>query len=192
MARSFSVKRQTGFTTIAMICFIVLYAPMIMLAIYSFNAGTNLAIWEGFSLRWYEKAFSNTDVQSAALRSLQIASVAAILATIFGGFIYYAARMVFGEPRKPVVGRDARPASLLILGLLLAALLLLGVWLVRTITQPVRELTAAAHLVAQGGLGHQVFAVTRRAFAPKGGRPSGERRIRTFEGVANRFTVCPL
>ncbi len=53
----------------------------------------------------------------------------AILATIFGGFIFYAARMVFGEPHKPVMGRDARPASFLILGVLLAALLLLGVWL---------------------------------------------------------------
>jgi hypothetical protein len=31
----------------------------------------------------------------------------------------------------------------------------------------------------------------KRTFpAPEG--PDGERRIRTFEGLANRFTVCPL
>ena len=82
MARTFSVKRQTGFTTIAMICFIVLYAPMIMLAIYSFNAGTNLAIWEGFSLRWYQEAWNNDQVQEAAIRSLQLATFAALISTV--------------------------------------------------------------------------------------------------------------
>jgi spermidine/putrescine transport system permease protein len=82
MARTFSVRRQTGFTTIAIICFIVLYAPMVMLAIYSFNAGTNVAIWEGFSLRWYEKAWNNAEVQDAAIRSLQLASFAALISTV--------------------------------------------------------------------------------------------------------------
>ncbi len=37
--RGFDVKKQNGFTTIAMICFVMLYAPILTLVVYSFNAG---------------------------------------------------------------------------------------------------------------------------------------------------------
>lgn len=80
---TFSVRRQTGFATVAMVCFIMLYAPILTLMVYSFNDGTSLAIWEGFSWRWYEKAAANQQVQESALLSLKIASIAAVLATIF-------------------------------------------------------------------------------------------------------------
>jgi spermidine/putrescine transport system permease protein len=82
MAEPFSIRRQTGFTTIAMICFAALYAPIFILVVYSFNAGESIANWEGFSLRWFEQAWNNNQVIEASLRSLQIATAAAILATI--------------------------------------------------------------------------------------------------------------
>ncbi len=53
----------------------------------------------------------------------------AIIAAVFVGFIYYTSRMVFGEPNVPVTGGEAEPLALWVLGLLLAALLLLGVYL---------------------------------------------------------------
>jgi spermidine/putrescine transport system permease protein len=79
---AFRVKRLPGFTTIATICFVLLYAPIATLVVYSFNAGTSIAIWEGFSLRWYYQAAGNEQVQEAAMRSLQIASIAAVIATV--------------------------------------------------------------------------------------------------------------
>jgi len=82
MAKGFSVRRQTGFTTIAIICFVMLYAPILTLVFYSFNAGTSVAIWEGFSWRWYEQAWANEQVQDASIRSLIIASFAAVISTI--------------------------------------------------------------------------------------------------------------
>ena len=81
-ASTFSVRRQTGFTTLAAICFVLLYAPIATLIIYSFNAGTSIAVWRGFSLRWYEAAWNNEQIREVALRSLLIASVAATIATI--------------------------------------------------------------------------------------------------------------
>jgi hydrogenase-4 component F len=51
------------------------------------------------------------------------------IATVFIGFMYYAGRMVLGVPRGVVKGGDADAMSLVLLGLLLAALLLLGVFL---------------------------------------------------------------
>jgi spermidine/putrescine transport system permease protein len=81
-AARFSVRRLPGFTTIAALCFVLLYAPVVTLIVFSFNAGTSIAIWEGFSWRWYEAAWNNRDIQEVALRSLLIASVAATIATI--------------------------------------------------------------------------------------------------------------
>jgi len=56
--------------------FIYLYAPMIVLVVYSFNKGRLGQIWDGFGLRWYIKAFANDDIQRAAFNSLIVATVA--------------------------------------------------------------------------------------------------------------------
>jgi spermidine/putrescine transport system permease protein len=82
MARNFSIQRQTGFTTIAVICFVALYAPIVILVVYAFNSGGSIANWEGFSLRWFAQAWNNNQVVEASWRSLRIASAAAVLATI--------------------------------------------------------------------------------------------------------------
>jgi spermidine/putrescine transport system permease protein len=79
--KAFSVRRQTGFTAIAIVCFVLLYMPIVTLVIYSFNEGVAVGTWEGFSLQWYEKAMANELVQEAALRSFQVAAFAATFAT---------------------------------------------------------------------------------------------------------------
>lgn len=77
----FNIRRQTGFTTIALACFVLLYLPIILLVIYSFNAGTSIAIWEGFSWRWYQSAWANEQVQEATVRSLILAFWASLIST---------------------------------------------------------------------------------------------------------------
>ncbi len=81
-SRPFSLRRQPGFNTIAMLCFVLLYTPIAILVIYSFNAGENLAVWEGFSLRWYASAWENERVQEAAIRSVVLAGFASVLSTV--------------------------------------------------------------------------------------------------------------
>jgi spermidine/putrescine transport system permease protein len=82
MVRGFDVRRQTGFPTITVICFFLLYLPIATLVVFAFNAGQSVAVWEGVSLRWFESAWNNAAVQEAALRSLVVATLAATLATI--------------------------------------------------------------------------------------------------------------
>ncbi len=82
MASNFDVKRQWGFATIAMICFFLLYLPIVTLVIFAFNAGPSLAVWEGLSLKWFVAAWNNNAVQEAAMRSLIIAVFAATIATV--------------------------------------------------------------------------------------------------------------
>ncbi|MGR3497057.1 ABC transporter permease [Citreimonas sp.] len=80
--RGFDVRRQPGFATIALACFVMLYLPIILLVVFSFNASQSIGAWEGFSLRWYISAAGNEQVQQATLRSLLIATAAATLATV--------------------------------------------------------------------------------------------------------------
>ncbi|MGB0914259.1 MAG: ABC transporter permease, partial [Phaeobacter italicus] len=79
--RTFDVRGQSGFTQIAIACFVMLYMPIILLVVYSFNAGTSIAIWEGFSWRWYASAWANEQVQEATVRSLVIAAWASAIST---------------------------------------------------------------------------------------------------------------
>ncbi|MCE8509029.1 ABC transporter permease [Ruegeria pomeroyi] len=79
--RVFDIRKQTGFTTIAFACFAMLYMPIILLVVYSFNVGTSIAIWEGFSWRWYASAWENEQVQEATLRSLVVALWASGIST---------------------------------------------------------------------------------------------------------------
>lgn len=80
--KPFSIKKVPGFGFVAIACFIILYAPIIILIIYSFNLGENIAVWEGFSLQWYVSAWHNETVQDAAIRSLVLALQASIYATV--------------------------------------------------------------------------------------------------------------
>ena len=79
--RPFSVQHLPGFTTVAALCFVLLYAPIVTLVIYSFNAGQSIALWEGFSWRWYVSAWANEQVQEATFRSLIVATLASAIST---------------------------------------------------------------------------------------------------------------
>ncbi|HVZ02821.1 MAG TPA: ABC transporter permease [Dongiaceae bacterium] len=79
----FDVRRLPGFATMAWVCVIGLYAPIVVLVIYSFNDNPSVTIWTGFSWRWYASAFGNEQIRDAALLSLRVAVTAAIVATAF-------------------------------------------------------------------------------------------------------------
>lgn len=76
------LRKQHGFGFMAALCLVVLYAPIMVLVVYSFNATRSVSQWAGFSLEWYEKAFANAEIQDAAWTSIQIAGFATIVATI--------------------------------------------------------------------------------------------------------------
>lgn len=80
--RPFDLKSMPGFSVIAIICFFLLYAPLVPLVFYSFNAGSSIAVWEGFSWRWYEAAWANTRVQEATILSVVVALSASAIATV--------------------------------------------------------------------------------------------------------------
>ena len=80
--RGYSVRTLPGFAIVAIFTLVALYAPIAILVVFSFNEGTSLAIWEGFSLRWYRLAIANEAVQDAAVRSFYLAISASGVATV--------------------------------------------------------------------------------------------------------------
>lgn len=60
-----------------------LYAPIIIMIIYSFNE-SKYRVWEGFSFKWYIELFQDYQIMTALTNTLIVAVVAAILSTIIG------------------------------------------------------------------------------------------------------------
>ncbi|RMF39283.1 MAG: ABC transporter permease subunit [Alphaproteobacteria bacterium] len=69
--------------------FAVLYVPLIILIIYSFNASKLVSVWGGWSVRWYGELLSNEQVLQAAWISLQVAVMAATIGTVLGTMTGY-------------------------------------------------------------------------------------------------------
>ena len=63
--------------------FIFLYAPIIILIIYSFNE-SKYRVWTGFSLKWYIELFQNRQIMEALYNTIFVAVIASILSTIIG------------------------------------------------------------------------------------------------------------
>ncbi|MCZ7662676.1 MAG: ABC transporter permease [Thermoleophilia bacterium] len=67
-----------------------LFAPIVVLVLFSFNDSKRNATWQGFTLRWYNELFHDGPVLDALFLTLKIAVLATILATIFGALGAYA------------------------------------------------------------------------------------------------------
>jgi spermidine/putrescine transport system permease protein len=61
-----------------------LYAPLIVLIIFSFNDSKRNVVWKGFTLKYYEKALNNSSLVEALVNSLTIALLATIVSVILG------------------------------------------------------------------------------------------------------------
>src|SRR5215204_968635 len=62
----------------------LLYLPIVILVIYSFNASRLVTVWGGWSLRWYHEFFNDHAMLDAAWMSLRVAAVSATIATLLG------------------------------------------------------------------------------------------------------------
>ncbi len=78
------VVRSPWRILILVLGFTFLYAPMLMLVIYSFNSSKLVTVWAGWSTRWYTQLFHDTAMINAVGMSLTIATAAASMAVIIG------------------------------------------------------------------------------------------------------------
>lgn len=73
--------------------FAFLYAPIVFLMVFSFNDSRLKSSWNGFTLKWYQELFQNSEILSSFYNSLLVAVLATIVAIILGTLaaigIYY-------------------------------------------------------------------------------------------------------
>ncbi|MGO1581022.1 MAG: ABC transporter permease [Peptoniphilaceae bacterium] len=66
--------------------FIFLYAPIIVLMVFSFNNSKLKGSWSGFTLKWYKALLENTAILEALYNTLLVAIIATVVSTILGTF----------------------------------------------------------------------------------------------------------
>lgn len=63
-----------------------LYAPIVVLIVYSFNASETRAVWGGFSLKWYGELLHDRSILQALYVTVFVAALATLVATVLGTF----------------------------------------------------------------------------------------------------------
>lgn len=76
--------RQWPLRVIVGATLLFLYLPLITLMVFSFNTSRRNIVWEGFTLDWYAKAFSNDSLLQAFINSLTIAFFCTIISVVLG------------------------------------------------------------------------------------------------------------
>ncbi len=66
------------------IVYLFLYVPIVAIVVFSFNSGTQISVWRGFTLGWYAKLFENAALWRACRNSLIVAGIATGIATGIG------------------------------------------------------------------------------------------------------------
>lgn len=77
-------KKHIGSNIFMVLIVVFLYAPIVYTIIFSFNDSKSLTKFAGFSLRWYEKMFSDSSMMEALFYTIACAIIATVISTIAG------------------------------------------------------------------------------------------------------------
>lgn len=66
-----SKKNSLGSRLFMGLVFFFLYAPILLLIIFSFNEGNSSAVWKGFSLKWYSELFRDRLIMESVYTTLR-------------------------------------------------------------------------------------------------------------------------
>lgn len=88
----------------AALIFAFLYAPILVVMIYSFNAARFGAGWAGFTTKWYGALWQNSVALSAAKNTLLLAILSTTISTVLGTMLGYGLSR-FSFPGKTLFSR---------------------------------------------------------------------------------------
>lgn len=88
------MKKNTLWQKIfTILVFVILYAPLMVMVLFSFNSSKSTTVFKGFSLKWYGELFSSSETINALQNTLVLAVLSAVIATVLGTLaaigIYY-------------------------------------------------------------------------------------------------------
>ncbi len=80
-------ERNRLLTAFAMVVYVFLFAPVVVLIVFSFNSARRGLVWRGFTLDWYPTLFSNDELLKALGVTFQVGIIAVILSTVLGSLL---------------------------------------------------------------------------------------------------------
>jgi spermidine/putrescine transport system permease protein len=80
-------ERNRFLTGYAWLVYAFLFAPIVVLVLFSFNDNRRSLVWRGFTLDWYPRLFGNDEVLDALWVTLRVASVAVVVSTVLGALL---------------------------------------------------------------------------------------------------------
>ena len=80
-------ERNRWLTGLAVATYAFLFAPIVVLILFSFNDNRRTFVWHGFTLDWYPKLFANADLLASLRLTFFVAFVAVVVSTILGALL---------------------------------------------------------------------------------------------------------
>ena len=77
-------KHRIPSRVFTVLVYLFLYAPIVLLIVFSFNATKSNRVWGGFSLQWYLELFQNDRLLGAVRTTVILSVLAAVIATVLG------------------------------------------------------------------------------------------------------------
>jgi spermidine/putrescine transport system permease protein len=97
-------------TALVFVVMLILFGPIVLLAVLSFDHSTIIALdWSGFTTQWYRDAWSNTDLRSAILNSLLVATIVTAISMVLGTMCAFAVTRFRFRLRGAVAGLVGAP-----------------------------------------------------------------------------------
>ena len=101
-------ERNRWLSAYAFVVYAFLFAPIVVLIIFSFNRARRGLVWQGFTFDWYPKLLSNRELLDALIVTLEVALVAVVVSTVIGSLLG------LGLARLRFRGRGATETLLLV------------------------------------------------------------------------------
>jgi spermidine/putrescine transport system permease protein len=68
----------------SILSFVFLYAPIVVLVVFSFTNDSFGVVWKGFTLKWYAQLLQNERLIDATINTLKVALISTLISTVIG------------------------------------------------------------------------------------------------------------
>jgi ABC-type spermidine/putrescine transport system permease subunit II len=79
--------RNRVLSVYALLVYGFLFAPIVVLILFSFNDSKRNFVWRGFTLKWYPTLFGNDALLNALIVTLEVAVIAVVVTTVIGSLL---------------------------------------------------------------------------------------------------------
>lgn len=91
------------------IIFVFLYAPILVLIVFSFNNSKSRGQWGGFTLKWYVDMLQDRQIKEALYYTILVAIISTVIATVGGTIAAIGIHNLNRLPRNVVMNLNSMP-----------------------------------------------------------------------------------